>query len=111
MQDTLTLASKLVAGMSVLFISNRIDPQLHRTLEKTFKVKIDWQVVEKVREIQSVCTRISNHRYGSVWVQTSFISHKTDVLIKASCRGSGTPYVPVNKGRPNAVASSLLDSR
>lgn len=109
--DLLTHARNLVAGKAVLFVSNRTDPQLKRSLENAFGVKLDWKVVEKMREIQAVCTRISNRRYDSVWVQTSFISHKTDRMIKDACRGASVPYLPVNKGRPNAVAQSLVDSR
>ena len=111
MQDFLTQARIFVSGKTVLFVSNRSDPQLKRKLEKTFGVKLDWKIVEKMREIQAVCARISNGRYDAVWVQTSFISHKTDKLIKDACKGTRVPYLPVNKGRPNAVAQSLTDSR
>lgn len=109
--EPFTHARTLVAGKTVLFVSNRCDPQLKRKLEKTFGVKLDWKVVEKMREIQAVCARISHGRYEAVWVQTSFISHKTDKLIKDACKGASVPYLPVNKGRPNAVAQSLVDSR
>lgn len=109
--EPLTHARALVAGKTILFVSNRTDPQLKRKLEKTFGVTLDWKVVEKMREIQAVCARISNGRYDAVWVQTSFISHKTDKLVKDACKGTSVPYLPVNKGRPNAVAQSLADSR
>jgi len=109
--EPLTHARALVIGKTVLFVSNRTDPQLKRKLETTFGITLDWKVVEKMREIQAVCARINNGRYSFVWVQTSFISHKTDKLIKDACKGASVPYLPVNKGRPNAVAQSLVDSR
>ena len=111
MQDPLVHAKSLITGKSVLFVSNRCDPQLKRKLEKTFGVKIDWKIVEKMREIQAVCGRILHGRYDMVFVQTSFISHKTDKLIKDACKAAEVKYVPVNKGRPNAVVASLTDSR
>ena len=108
--ELLTHARTLVSGKAVLFVSNRRDPQLKRKLEKVFGIKLDWKEVEKMREIQAVCARISHGRYDAVWVQTSFISHKTDKLVKDACRGANVSYVPVNKGRPNGVAQSLVDS-
>lgn len=108
MQDFLVKARALVEGTNILFVSNRCDPDLKKKLEKTFGVSIDWTEVEKIREIQALCGRVASGRYDSVWVQTSFISHKTDKLIKDACRSAGIRYLPVSKGRPNAIASTLL---
>jgi hypothetical protein len=110
MIDPLVHARAVVLGKHVLFVSNRRDPQLKRKLEKVFGCSLDWKEVEKMREIQAVCARILHGRYDMVFVQTSFISHKTDKLIKDACKATECRYVPVNKGRPNAVAASLADS-
>lgn len=108
MKQLLERVRRIVEGQKVLFVSNRTDERLRRKLEKELGIEVDWKDVQQVKAAQTASSRIRNGRYDMVFVATSFISHKSDKLIKGACQESDTRYVPVNKGSAQHVVQGLL---
>jgi hypothetical protein len=108
MKDILERAKELLQGKKVLFVSNRPDKRLQKKLADELGIEVDWKDVERVSAAQTASDRIKNGQYDLVFVATSFVSHKSDKVVKAACKSSETRYVPVNKGTAQQVAQGVL---
>src|SRR5690606_22421940 len=88
-----------VRGRRLLFVGNRADPNLQATLCAELEpVELDWLVADPRRE-SAAADRISAGRYDLVLCATGFVSHSTELALRAACRTAGVPYVRVYKGR------------
>ena len=108
MKELFKKARQLIEGQTVLFCTNRPDERLRKKLEKELGIKLDWKDVQQVTAAQTASNRIRNGKYDMVFVATSFVSHKSDKVIKGACKLSATRYVPVNKGTAHQVVQGLI---
>lgn len=104
--DMINTLREHVAGKTALFVTNRADPELHRTLERELGLSITW-CEGQPRRIDAQCDSIARGRYDLVLCATGFQSHATERLLCPAARRAGVPYVRVNKGRLAACVQAL----
>jgi len=94
-------------GRSLLFVSNRKDPQLEQRLSEVLEPSgLDW-CDGKSRQIDSAVERIRTGRYDLVIGATGFMAHKDERKLVDACAGLAG-YVRAFKGRELACLRAIV---
>jgi hypothetical protein len=107
-ESIIARARALAAGKRALFVTNRSDESIRRSLERELAIRIDWEDVTQVKTALTAAERINNGKYDLVFVATSFIAHRADTVIRQACRKSGTRIFSVARGGILQLAQALL---
>lgn len=95
-----------IEGRRALFVSNRADPELQRSLEDVLGVDLSWCESDP-RRVQSACERIGSGSYEIVLCATGFADHSTDAQLYRAARSAGVRYCRVGSGRPRSCVRAL----
>jgi len=95
-----------VSGKAALFVSNRDDPQLKRSIEESFGLVLDW-CDSSSRRLQSALNRIQQGTYDLVIAATGFLGHKDERPLGRACKQAGVPYARAYRGRTLACATAI----
>ena len=106
-EDLVKRARRVVEGKRLLLVTNHRDEALRRRLENALGANIELRDVQQVKGALAAAARIATGRYHLVLVATSFVSHKSDNVIRRACRASSARYVSVKRGSLQQVAGAL----
>jgi hypothetical protein len=97
-----------IRNQRVLFITNRADPNLQRTLQEQLEPKdLDWLIAE-ARKVDAAAEAIAGGKYDLVLCATGFVGHSSERVIRTACeRADRVPYIRAYKGRYASVLRSI----
>lgn len=95
-----------IEGRRALFVSNRSDPELQRSLEDVLGVDPSWCESDP-RRVQSACERIGSGSFDLVLCATGFADHSVDAQLYRAARSAGVRYCRVGSGRPRSCVRAL----
>lgn len=95
-----------IEGRRALFVSNRPDPELQRSLADVLGVDLSWCESDP-RRVQSACERIGSGSYDLVLCATGFADHSVDAQLYRAARSAGVRYCRVGSGRPRSCVRAL----
>lgn len=96
----------ITAGRRVLFVSNRLDPELEARLTDLLDIQLT-ACEGSLRRVQAQCTRISKGSYDLVLSATGFQFHGVDGALSRAAGLAKIPYVRVDRGRPLTCVRAL----
>ncbi len=86
-------------GQRAIFISNRTDPELEKSIKETFRfAELEW-FENNPRKIDAAVAKIEQQKYSMVLSATGWHSHSADWSLSGACKKAKVHYVRVITGR------------